>query len=401
MVKKIVVVGGGIVGLAVAREAGIRWPDSSVTVLEKEFAVGMHQTGHNSGVLHSGLYYKPGSLKARLCTHGASLMRAYCESKDIPIEDKGKVVVAVRQDEEARLATLHERGLANGVPGLRMISAAEFAELEPHAVGRQALYSPTTAIADYPAVCRALAEDAKSRGELVLGAKVVGIRQTQDGRQTVLVDGGRSGSYSCDLLIACAGLQSDRVATQSGDDAEPRIVPFRGEYYSLRPEARRLVRGLIYPVPDPQYPFLGVHFTPTVNGDVLVGPNAILALAREKYQRWAIRPRDTWDTLRWPGFRKLARKHWRAGASEMYRALLKRRYVSTAQQYVPDLRAEDLVPAKPGIRAQAVGRNGALVDDFWISRHGNVINVRNAPSPAATASLAIAEYICAEASKSE
>jgi L-2-hydroxyglutarate oxidase LhgO len=216
-----------------------------------------------------------------------------------------------------------------------------------------------------------------------------------------MVNGGHAESYSCDLLIACAGLQSDRVAERSGDDAEPRIVPFRGEYYSLRPEARHLVRGLIYPVPDPQYPFLGVHFTPTVHGDVLVGPNAILALAREKYRRWAIRPRDTWDTLRWPGFRKLAKQHWRAGASEMYRALLKRRYVATAQQYVPALRAEDLVLAKPGIRAQAVRRDGALVDDFWISRHGNVINVRNAPSPAATASLAIAEYICTEASKSE
>jgi L-2-hydroxyglutarate oxidase LhgO len=401
MVKKIVVVGGGIVGLAVAREAGKRWPGASITVLEKEQSVGTHQTGHNSGVLHSGLYYKPGSLKAQLCTHGVVLMREYCESKNIPIEDTGKVVVAVRQDEEQRLATLYERGVANGVPDLRMISPAEFAELEPNAIGRQALYSPHTAIADYPAVCRALADDIRTRGELVLGAEVVGVRDAPGGGHTVMVNGGHAESYSCDLLIACAGLQSDRVAERSGDDAEPRIVPFRGEYYSLRPEARHLVRGLIYPVPDPQYPFLGVHFTPTVHGDVLVGPNAILALAREKYRRWAIRPRDTWDTLRWPGFRKLAKQHWRAGASEMYRALLKRRYVATAQQYVPALRAEDLVLAKPGIRAQAVRRDGALVDDFWISRHGNVINVRNAPSPAATASLAIAEYICTEASKSE
>jgi L-2-hydroxyglutarate oxidase LhgO len=401
VVKKIVVVGGGIVGLAVAREAGLRWPDASITVLEKERTVGLHQTGHNSGVLHSGLYYKPGSLKARLCTHGVTLMRAYCAGKGIPIDDKGKVVVAVRPDEEQRLDTLHERGLANGVPGLRMISPAEFAELEPHARGRRALYSPHTAIADYPAVCRALAGDIADRGQLVLGAKVVGVRDAPGGAHIVLVEGGSSDSYSCDLLIACSGLQSDRVAASSGDDAEPRIVPFRGEYYALRPEARHLVRGLIYPVPDPQYPFLGVHFTPTIHGDVLVGPNAILALAREEYRRWAVSPRDTWDTVRWPGFRRLARRHWRAGAAEMYRALFKHRYVALAQQYLPELTAEDLIPARPGIRAQAVGRNGALVDDFWISRHGNVINVRNAPSPAATASLAIAEYICDEASKSE
>jgi L-2-hydroxyglutarate oxidase LhgO len=401
MVKKIIVVGGGIVGLAVAREAGQRWPGASITVLEKEQSVGSHQTGHNSGVLHSGLYYKPGSLNARLCTHGVTLMREYCASKSIPIDDTGKVVVAVREDEEQRLDTLHERGLANGVPGLRMISNAEFAELEPHAAGRRALYSPHTAIADYPAVCRALADDIAARGQLVLGAKVVGVRDAPGGTHTVLVEGGSSDVYSCDLLIACSGLQSDRVATRSGDDAEPRIVPFRGEYYTLRPEARPLVRGLIYPVPDPRYPFLGVHFTPTIHGDVLVGPNAILALAREKYRRWAFRSRDTWDTLRWPGFRKLARQHWRAGASEMYRAMFKRRYVALAQQYLPELRADDLVPARPGIRAQAVRRDGALVDDFWISRRGNVINVRNAPSPAATASLAIAEYICNEASKSE
>jgi L-2-hydroxyglutarate oxidase LhgO len=401
VVKKIVVVGGGIVGLAVAREAGLRWPDASITVLEKERTVGLHQTGHNSGVLHSGLYYKPGSLKARLCTHGVTLMRAYCAGKGIPIDDKGKVVVAVRPDEEQRLDTLHERGLANGVPGLRMISPAEFAELEPHARGRRALYSPHTAIADYPAVCRALAGDIADRGQLVLGAKVVGVRDAPGGVHTVLVEGGASDSYSCDLLIACSGLQSDRVAASSGDDAEPRIVPFCGEYYALRPEARHLVRGLIYPVPDPQYPFLGVHFTPTIHGDVLVGPNAILALAREEYRRWAVSPRDTWDTLRWPGFRRLARRHWRAGAAEMYRALFKHRYVALAQQYLPELTAEDLIPARPGIRAQAVGRDGALVDDVWISHHGNVINVRNAPSPAATASLAIAEYICDEASKSE
>lgn len=394
MTQRIVVVGGGIVGLAVAREAGLRWPGASITVLEKESRVAMHQTGHNSGVVHSGLYYKPGSLKARLCVGGVKLMRQYCGDKGIEIRDIGKVVVAVREDEEARLEALFERGTTNGVPGLKLISAAELREREPHAVGRRAIFSPHTAIVDYKAVCRALADDVAERGEVVLGARVVGVRHTHGGGRTVLTDGPSAESYSCDLLFNCAGLAADRIAKMTGDDDEPRIVPFRGEYFSLGERARGLAQGLIYPVPDPRYPFLGVHFTPTMAGDVLVGPNAVLAYKREGYTRLGMNARDLRDTLSWPGFWAMAKQHWRTGIAEMYRSFNKGRYVRTAQEYIPGLTAEDLHSAPAGVRAQAVARNGALVDDFWISRNDGVVNVRNAPSPGATASLSIAGYIC-------
>lgn len=398
--RRIVVVGGGIVGLAVARQAGLRWPDATVTVLEKEPRVAAHQTGHNSGVVHSGLYYKPGSLKARLCVHGVQLLRGYCAEKGIEIRDVGKVVVAVREEEEARLDGLFERGKSNGVPGLAMISAAELREREPHAVGRRAIFSPYTAIVDYTAVCRALAADVAERGQVVLGARVIAVRRTQGGGHTVVADGPDAEAYPCDLLINCAGLAADRVAVMAGDAAEPRIVPFRGEYFSLGPRAAGLVGGLIYPVPDPRYPFLGVHFTPTMTGKVLVGPNAVLAYAREGYTRTRVSARDLADIATWPGFWSMAKQHWRTGISEMYRSLNKRRYVATAREYLPELVAADLRPAPAGVRAQAVARDGALVDDFWISRVESVINVRNAPSPAATASLAIAEYICYEADRS-
>lgn len=395
VIERIVVVGGGIVGLAVAREAGRRWTDAHVTVLEKEESVACHQTGHNSGVVHSGLYYAPGSLKATLCTRGVRLLRDYCAERGIEIRDVGKVVVAVHEDELGRLDALFARGVTNGVPQLRMIDAAELHEREPHAVGLRAIYSPHTAIVDYCAVSRALADDVARRGEVVLGAPVVGIRKTDRGGRVVLV-GEEARAYTCDLLITCAGLESDRVAGMAGDGAEPRIVPFRGEYYGLRPQARKLVRGLIYPVPDPRYPFLGVHFTPTVGGDVLVGPNAVLAYAREGYTRTRVRVRDLRDTLAWPGFWAMARQHWRTGAAEMYRSLSRARYVRLAQDYLPGLESADLVTAPAGVRAQAVARDGTLVDDFWISSHDGVLNVRNAPSPGATASLAIAEYVCSQ-----
>lgn len=395
VIERIVVVGGGIVGLAVAREAGRRWTDAHVTVLEKEESVACHQTGHNSGVVHSGLYYAPGSLKATLCTRGVRLLRDYCAERGVEIRDVGKVVVAVHEDELGRLDALFARGVTNGVPQLRMIDAAELHEREPHAVGLRAIYSPHTAIVDYCAVSRALADDVARRGEVVLGAPVVGIRKTDRGGRVVLV-GEEARAYTCDLLITCAGLESDRVAGMAGDGAEPRIVPFRGEYYGLRPQARKLVRGLIYPVPDPRYPFLGVHFTPTVGGDVLVGPNAVLAYAREGYTRTRVRVRDLRDTLAWPGFWAMARQHWRTGAAEMYRSLSRARYVRLAQDYLPGLESADLVTAPAGVRAQAVARDGTLVDDFWISSHDGVLNVRNAPSPGATASLAIAEYVCSQ-----
>jgi L-2-hydroxyglutarate oxidase LhgO len=397
VIHHVVVIGGGIVGLAVAREAGLRWPGASVTVLEKEASVATHQTGHNSGVVHSGLYYPPDSLKARLCTHGVKLLRTYCAEKGIEIRDVGKVVIAVRQAEEQRLEALYQRGVANGVPDLRMISACELRRLEPHAAARRAIHSPHTAIVDYGEVSRALADDVAHHGQVVLGAEVVGVRRRGHGGIEVEVGGVEPTTYPCDLLINCAGLQSDRVATLTGDPEEPRIVPFRGEYYSLRPAARGLVNGLIYPVPDPRYPFLGVHLTPTMTGDVLVGPNAVLAYSREGYTRTRIRVRDVRDTLAWPGFWSMARRHWRTGALEMYRSLSKHRYARSARDYVPELTADDLAPAPAGVRAQAVARDGSLVDDFWISEGLGVLNVRNAPSPAATAALAIAEYVCGQA----
>lgn len=396
VIDRIVIVGGGIVGLAVAREAGRRWPDAHVTVLEKEAAVAGHQTGHNSGVVHSGLYYAPGSLKATLCTRGVRLLRGYCAEHDIEIRDVGKVVVAVREDELGRLDALFARGTTNGVPQLRMIDAVELREREPHAVGLRAIYSPHTAIIDYSAVSRALADDVARDGEVVFGAPVVGVRKTDRGGRVVLVGGEDARAYTCDLLITCAGLGSDRVAGMTGDGAEPRIIPFRGEYYRLRPPARPLVRGLIYPVPDPRYPFLGVHFTPTVSGGVLVGPNAVLAYAREGYTRTRVRTRDLRDTLTWPGFWAMARRHWRTGAAEMYRSFSRASYLHLAQEYLPELTSMDLVKAPAGVRAQAVARDGTLVDDFWISSHDAVLNVRNAPSPGATASLAIAEYVCSQ-----
>lgn len=391
---RIVVVGAGIVGLAVARQASMTWPDASITVLEKEQRVAAHQTGHNSGVVHSGLYYKPGSLKARLCVRGVQLLRAYCAEKHIEIRDIGKVVVAVHEEEEPRLDALFERGTANGVPGLRIMTAAEMREREPHAVGRRAIFSPHTAIVDYTAVCRALADDAAQHGEVVLGARVVGVRRSHGGGLTILAEGPGAQAYPCDLLINCAGLAADRVAVMAGDAAEPRIVPFRGEYFGLGARAAEMVNGLIYPVPDPRYPFLGVHFTPTMKGDVLVGPNAVLAYAREGYTRVRVNVRDLEEIATWPGFWKMAKQHWRTGFAEMYRSLNKSRYVQTAREYLPELTADDLHRAPAGVRAQAVARDGALVDDFWISRGDGFVNIRNAPSPAATASLAIAEYIC-------
>ena len=398
--QRIAVVGAGIVGLAVAREAGIRWPDATITVVEKEASVAHHQTGHNSGVVHSGLYYTPGSLKATLCTRGVVLLREYCDDHDIEVADCGKVVVATHASEVSRLEELLARGRENGVPELRMLGPAELGELEPHAAGLRALHSPRTAIVDYRAVARSLAAEVTARGgEVLLGTEVVGVRPTRGGGVTLLLDGTEREALECDLLVTCTGLASDRVAGLAGDGAEPRIVPFRGEYFRLRPQARHLVNGLIYPVPDPRYPFLGVHLTRTVSGEVLIGPNAVLAFAREGYRRRTVSPKDLRATLGWPGFRVLARQHWRTGVAEMYRSVSKRTFLAAAARYVPELTTDDLEPAPAGVRAQAVARDGSLVDDFWLSRQGNVLNVRNAPSPAATSSLAIAEHICAELAK--
>jgi (S)-2-hydroxyglutarate dehydrogenase len=386
---RIGVVGAGILGLAVARRLGRL--GAQVTVLDKEDRVAAHQTGHNSGVAHAGLYYQPGSLKARLCRRGIGLLKAFCAEHDLPYDECGKLVVARTEAELPPLREIRRRATENGVPDLRWLSATELREVEPHAVGVGALHSPRTAIVDFPAVARALAAEVTAEGGSVrLGFEAV--RIVRAGSE-VVVTSGRQGALGFDLLVVCAGLQSDRVARLAGDTDGPAIVPFRGEYYRLVPSRTTLVRGLIYPVPDPRYPFLGVHFTRRVDGGVDIGPNAVPALAREGYRRRDLRPRDVWETLSWPGFRPLARQHWRTGLKEMYGSLVKRAFVAEARSFVPELSIADVVPAPAGVRAQAVDPDGSLVDDFRIGRVGRVVTVRNAPSPGATSALAIAEYV--------
>jgi L-2-hydroxyglutarate oxidase LhgO len=385
-VIRVGVVGGGIVGLALARHLGGR---ADVTVLEKEDRVGAHQTSHNSGVAHAGLYYQPGSLKARLCRRGITLLEAYCRDRGLPYIECGKLVVARDETETGPLAEIERRARANGVPGLRRLDAAGLREVEPHARGVAALHSPRTAIVDFAAVARAFADDVREAGgEIRVGFEVSAISGT-----TVRSAAGEERAY--DLLVICAGLQADRVSRLAGDVASPAIVPFRGEYYRLAPARAGLVRGLIYPVPDPRYPFLGVHLTRRVDGGVDVGPNAVLALSREGYRRGSVSAADVWETVRWPGFRRLARTHWRTGARELYGSLSKRAFVAAARSYLPELTSRDVLRGGAGVRAQAVDADGALVDDFRVNRIGDVVTVRNAPSPAATSSLAIAEHIAA------
>ena len=388
--QRYAVIGGGIIGAAVARRLLQLRPDAQVTVLEKEDRLAAHQSGRNSGVVHAGLYYPPGSLKATLCRRGVGLLRDFCAEQSITYDECGKLLVALDDAETRRLSDIHDRAVANRVPGVRLVTGAEASEIEPHVRGIAGLHSPSTAIVDYAAVTRRLAEDARSRGAVVrTGFRVTTIRS---GAGEVVV-GGPEGAGAFDLVLTCAGLHSDRVALMAGDGQDPRIVPFRGEYYLLRPDRRHLAKGLIYPVPDPRYPFLGVHLTRRVDGEVLVGPNAVLALAREGYRRRDVSFADMRDTLAWPGFRTFARKNWRIGVSEARGSLSKRAFVAAARRYVPDLRADDMVAGPAGVRAQAMSRDGALVDDFRIGRQGRVVFVRNAPSPAATSSLAIAEHV--------
>jgi L-2-hydroxyglutarate oxidase len=389
--RRVAVVGGGIVGAAVARRLLQVQPDLEVTLLEKEAALARHQTGHNSGVVHAGLYYTPGSLKARLCRRGVGLLKEFCEQHDVAYDERGKVLVALDDVERGRLSDIMDRAVANGVPGVRLLDAAELREIEPHVRGVAGLHSPHTAITDFPSVTRALAAAVVTAGgEVRTGYEVVGIREV--GTEAVLraADGSED---PFDQVIVCAGLQADRVAAMTGDDADPRIVPFRGEYYLLREDRRDLVRGLVYPVPDPRYPFLGVHLTPRVDGEVMVGPNAVLALAREGYGWGTVSPRDLREMVTWPGFRHFARRHWRTGITEMRGSLSKNRFVAAARRYVPELTVDDVIPGLSGVRAQALRRDGELVDDFRITRRGHVMTVRNAPSPAATSSLAIAEHV--------
>jgi L-2-hydroxyglutarate oxidase LhgO len=392
--KRIGIVGAGILGLAVARRLAELEPDATVTVLEKEPDIALHQTGRNSGVVHAGLYYAPGSLKATLCRRGVDLLRSYCDERGIPVEPCGKLVVALDESELDRLRELERRSTANGVPGIRWLERDELRDVEPHAAGVAGLHSPTTSITDYRLIAHAFADDVRAGGGAILfDAEVRTITTTSaTARVSTAAD-----TFEFDLLVICAGLQSDRVARLAGDEREPTIVPFRGEYYRLKPEREALIRGLLYPVPDPAYPFLGVHFTRRVHGGVDVGPNAVLALAREGYRRRDVRVRDVAETLRLRGFRALARKHWRMGARELRGSLSKRAFAAEAARYVPAVGVGDLVPAPAGVRAQALDESGALLDDFRIHRVGCVTAVRNAPSPGATSSMAIAEHIAAAA----
>lgn len=388
---RVVIVGGGILGLAAGRLLALERPDVEVVLLEKELLLAQHQTGRNSGVVHAGLYYEPGSLKARLCRRGGELLRAFCLEHELPFDECGKVLVATQEEELPRLERILERAHANGVAEARLVDAAELRALEPHTVGITALHSPTTAIVDYTAVCAALAGEMRTRGAVIrTGTPVLRVRAEGGESCVELADGSEE---RADRVLVCAGLHADRLARASGEPAEPRIVPFRGEYWRLRPERSHLVRGLVYPVPDPSLPFLGVHLTRAVDGSVLVGPNAVLAYAREGYRRRDVSLADLRDTVTWPGMWRVARKHWASGAHEVARSLSKRAFVREARRYVPELRPEDVVAASAGVRAQAVDRDGALVDDFRLDVSGRTVWVRNAPSPAATSSLAIAEEL--------
>lgn len=386
---RIAVVGAGIVGLAVARALAARGDD--VVVLEKEDRVAAHQTGHNSGVVHAGLYYAPGSLKAILCARGRDLLREFCAENDLAYRELGKLVVAVDDAEVAALDRLEERATANGVPDLRRLDGAGIAAIEPHAAGTAALHSPRTAAVDYVAIAEAMAADVRRvGGRVVLGAEVVGLRESAAGVVVVTA----LGDHTVDRVVACAGLQSDLVARMVGGDPSPRILPFRGEYWELDPARADLVRGMIYPVPDPRFPFLGVHFTRGVHDEVHVGPNAVPALAREGYGWGSISLADTWGSLVWPGAPRLARQHWRMGLYEVQGSLSKSAYYRRARRFVPELEPHDLTrKIAAGVRAQAWGRDGSLIDDFVIDTVGRVTLLRNAPSPAATSSLAIAEHV--------
>ena len=385
-----IVTGGGVVGLAVALEITRRFPRLRLLVLEKEDRVARHQSGHNSGVIHSGVYYKPGSLKARLCVAGAAAMIEFCREHGIPHEVCGKVVVATSQSELPRLEQLRQRGEANGLTGLRLIGPEELREIEPHAAGLQALVVPSTGVTDYAVVCQKYSElISRAGGTILISALVTGLRRLHD---EIVVETGR-GAFSTTSLINCAGLFSDRISRLAGDDPQVMIVPFRGEYYGLIPERAALVRALIYPVPDPRFPFLGVHFTRRINGKVDAGPNAVLALQREGYRHSDVSLGDLASSLAFPGFWRMAARHWRSGLDEFHRSLSKSTFVRALQKLLPEIREEDLVPGGSGVRAQALRRDGALVDDFQFLQSRNMLHVLNVPSPAATASLMIGRTI--------
>jgi len=386
----VAVVGGGILGLSAARSLACRAPQVRVVVLEREREIACHQTGRASGVIHSGVYYAPGSLKARLCVQGAAELASFCEERGIIFNRCGKVIVAAALDEIPRLEELHRRAVTNGVGQTELIGPERLAELEPHVAGVRALHVPGTAVTDFAAIARAYADDVERAGGAVLvGHDVIAVSTRRQG--VVLTTS--AGEVEAAHVVVCAGVYADRLARLCGGSADPRIVPFRGDFYVLRPERRQLVNGLVYPVPDPAFPFLGIHTTVRPDGSIWLGPNAVLAFARDGYGRFRVRPRDLLETLATPGFRRLARRHWRTGAVELARDYSRRLFVASARKLVPDLRPEDVMRGPAGIRAQAIAADGSLVDDFVFERGDRILHVRNAPSPGATSSIPIGEAI--------
>ncbi|MFL5517257.1 MAG: L-2-hydroxyglutarate oxidase [Gemmatimonadales bacterium] len=385
-----IVVGAGILGLATARELLLRDPRSRVLVLEREPDIAFHQTGHNSGVVHAGIYYTPGSLKARLCTAGRAALYEFCDTHGVKYERCGKLIIARDDTELPALAELERRGVENGVPGLRRLTASEIPEIEPHATGAAALHSPETGIVDFSAVARAIAGEIRDRGA-TLQTGVTVERFSRSGTTTIVETS--AGPIPTRQAVACAGLWSDDLAIASGEPKDPRIIPFRGGYLRLRPQARHLVRGLIYPVPDPSLPFLGVHLTKTIHGDVWLGPTALLASGRSAYSLRTLSPTDARATLTWPGTWRMARRFWRTGLTELAFATRPAAFVKACSAYVPELTPADVIPGPAGLRAQAVSADGTLLDDFSFATAPSVLHVRNAPSPAATSSLAIAKVI--------
>lgn len=396
MQQDIIIVGGGIVGLATALQILQKKPALRVLVIEKELELAKHQTGNNSGVIHSGLYYKPGSLKARNCIEGYRLLISFCEENGVPFELCGKIVVATEEKELPLLQTLYQRGEQNGLTGFRMLTAEALREYEPHVKGLAGFFVPQTGIVDYKVVAEKYGEQIRNHGgEIKLGEKVVSIVKERN-TVTVVTDKTR---YQAGMIVNCAGLYSDKVARLASENIDIRIIPFRGEYYKLKKEREHLVKNLIYPVPDPNFPFLGVHFTRMMKGGVEAGPNAVLAFSREGYRKSDINIKELTETLAWPGFQKVAAKYWRTGLGEMYRSFSKGAFTRALQKLIPEIREADLVEGGAGVRAQACDRTGGLVDDFLIFEEQQVINVCNAPSPAATSSLSIGRSVAGIALK--
>ncbi|MGR0158788.1 L-2-hydroxyglutarate oxidase [Paenarthrobacter nitroguajacolicus] len=396
-IKRCAVVGGGIIGVAVARELANKLDGVQVTVYEKENRLAAHQTGHNSGVVHAGLYYEPGGLKAKLCRRGVELLQEFCALKNLPYDACGKLVIAQTPEESKRLDNIFARATANGVPGARMLRSEQIREVEPNAVGLSALHSPETAIVDYTAITNALADDVRSSGGTIrLGQEVIALEQQVSGVVVKTKDGGEH----YDLVVACAGLQSDRVAEATGESATPRIVPFFGQYFLLGEESRDQVRGLIYPVPDPKHPFLGVHLTKRIDGEMMLGPNAFISFGRESYAWNEVNVRDVLNYALFPGFWSFARQNVPSAVREFQTVVSKKKFIREAVRFVPSLGGATILPGTRGVRAQAMNGDGSLVDDFVIARRRDTVLVRNAPSPGATSSMAIAEYIVEQALRS-